>query len=124
MFFVFFPFPPSGFLAVGDDLNEKGPHIKSEGKVVAGSQSGVDVIGKCVDKIYGEPNDYNPSSYDEHISVWLGYSSGKYIHTLRNPEEGEYFWLLLDFIESGITSRFYGSLKRRQDEMVDCWLYK
>ena len=32
------------------------------------------------------------------------------IRTLRNPEEGEYFWLLLDLIKPGITSRFDGPL--------------
>jgi hypothetical protein len=53
VFFVFFPFPPSGLLTVGDDLNEKGPRIYSKGKVVASSQRGVDAIGKRVDKIYG-----------------------------------------------------------------------
>jgi len=69
MFFVFFRFPPGRLLAVGNDLNKKGPRIYSEGKVVASSQSGMYVVGKCVDKIYREPNDCDPSSYDEEVSV-------------------------------------------------------
>jgi len=69
VFFVFLRFPPGRLLAVGNDLNKKGPRTYSEGKVVASSQSGMDILGKRVDKIYREPNDCNPSSYDEEVSA-------------------------------------------------------
>jgi hypothetical protein len=42
------------------------------------------------------------------------------MRTLPNPEVGEGFRLFLDFIEPGITSRFDGSLERRQGALVNC----